>query len=125
MSKNEAVKESGSSSDNLFIKLKVEMKKMKLIIKQLVKLKTNQTTGSKLKDLNVFSSPAVLSQVYFSSLQVQEVFLIYDRYQNNSWNANFKMKALKLKNLRPDSSLAIKDMFTPKSFCIASTNTWT
>ena len=110
--KKEATKEPDSSSDNLFIKLKVEMKKMKLII---VELKANQTTGSKLKDLNVPSSPAVLNQVNFSSLEVQEVFLIYDRYQNNSWNANFKMKALKLKDLRPDSNLAIKEMFTPKS----------
>ena len=47
MSKNEAAKESGSSSDNLFIKLKVEMKKMKLIIKQLVKL--NNQSNNRLK----------------------------------------------------------------------------
>lgn len=37
----------------------------------------------------------------------------YLKYQSAAWNAYFKMKALNLVDTRPDSNLAVKDMFMP------------
>ena len=92
-----------SNRDKLTLKLIVELNKIKLII---VEQKT----------LQVIAEPLTPTYQDFSLLQISKVLFDFNKYEaDGRWNAMFKMKALKLNDLRPDSNLAVKEMFVPKT----------
>lgn len=49
----------------------------------------------------------------FSQLLINRVEFTFLKYDSVEWDAIFKMKALYLKDLRPESNLAVKEMFLP------------
>ena len=51
----------------------------------------------------------------FSLLQISHLEFDFDKYEIGSWGAQFKMKTLKLDDLRPDSNLFVKKMFEPRT----------
>jgi hypothetical protein len=45
----------------------------------------------------------------FSLLEIQDILFNFDSNENKSWQAVFKMRALHVNDLRPDSNLAVKE----------------
>ena len=99
--KDTTVANTEANTNKLNLKLTVELNKIKLIIVELKTMLMNESYTS--------------SYSNFSLLQISHLLFDYKKFEAGSWDAIFKMKALKLNDLRPDSNLAVKEMFVPRT----------
>lgn len=97
------------------MKLFFDLKRIKLIIVELTSNKEQPIDNSsnelisqdsmelKKKTTNTYTI------IDFSHLEIQDIDFIYEKKDDLSWIAVFKMKELHLNDIRPDSNLAVKE----------------
>lgn len=97
------------------MKLFFDLKRIKLIIVELTSNKeqpidnssneliSQDSTELKKKTTNTYTI------IDFSHLEIQDIDFIYEKKDDLSWIAVFKMKELHLNDIRPDSNLAVKE----------------
>lgn len=123
-------------NDRLNMKLYVDLKRIKLIIVELISNKAaNKYTSIPDNSDNKAAAPVATSSdsplnekrelkirrinndaykiINFSHFEIQDIDFDYAKNDNLSWLAVFKMKELHLNDIRPDSNLAVKEMFIP------------
>jgi hypothetical protein len=83
------------------MKLSVELNEIKLIIVEPKPITLSESSKMIFQD--------------FSLLQISHMLFDFNKYEIGSWQALFKMKALRLEDLRPDSNLFVKQMFAPRT----------
>lgn len=133
-------KSANNLTDRVNIKLFVDLKRIKLIIVELTSNKEaaavdpvevrDSASGGALVDISDDANDdgggkkeltirRISNNAYkivdFSHLEIQDIDFDYVKHDDLSWLAVFKMKEMRLNDIRPDSNLAVKEMFIPLS----------
>jgi hypothetical protein len=109
--------------DRINMQLIVDLKRIKLIIVELISNKDANSASSgaivdivksdddliKPDQINIQRMNNSYKIINFGHLEIQDVDFNYYKNENLSWYAEFKMKELKLNDVRPDSNLAVKE----------------
>lgn len=141
---NPPTKSANNLTDRVNIKLFVDLKRIKLIIVELTSNKEaaaaavaaaepvevrDSASGGALVDISddvdggdgkkELTIRRISNNAYkivdFSHLEIQDIDFDYVKHDDLSWLAIFKMKEMRLNDIRPDSNLAVKEMFIPLS----------
>ena len=115
-----SIKEIQQTADRINMKLIVDLKRIKLIIVELISIKAGSSSNGAILDMEKPSDGQTNNSkqlrinnpykiINFGLLEIQDVHFNYFKNVNLSWYAQFKMKDLKLNDVRPDSNLAVKE----------------
>lgn len=114
----------GQSPDRVNIKLFVDLKRIKLIIVELISNNDTAKTvdnadkdalvdisedDKNTKELRIKRINNAYRIIDFSHLEIQDIDFDYVKHNDLSWLAIFKMKEMHLNDIRPDSNLAVKE----------------
>ena len=113
--------------DRINLKIQLELSKIKVVIVEIRKKPTGaliKEEAASLKDQKgISSSPSFDKSIghplfaskftNFGLLEIEDILLDFSSNENTSWKANLKLRALNVNDLRPDSNLAVKEMFIP------------
>jgi hypothetical protein len=112
---------STNEKDRVTMKIHVDVNRIKLIVVELKKIKENSLQRVKddsistILDSSKYQSTqnTIYSQVNFSQLEIDEILFNFIQNKFDSWSLDLKLRDLNLTDLRPDSNLAVKEMFIP------------
>ena len=110
-----------NEKDRVTMKIHVDVNRIKLIIVELKKIKENSLQRTKDDSFSTIldsskygpTQNTIYSQVNFSQLEIDEILFNFIQNKFDSWSLDLKLRDLNLTDLRPDSNLAVKEMFMP------------
>jgi hypothetical protein len=111
------------------LKIDIDLTEIKLVIVELFNKKSNDTTGSvssasatlSASDVSTAKTTATLNSSKnldykvqtLSDFNIKQIKLVYLKRENNRWLCKLSLKEIYLTDIRPNSNLAVKQMFVP------------
>ena len=101
-----------STSLRQSLRITIDLKEIKLVIVEFSKSPLTLERSVSAQNGNQ-SMNSKGNQVFFSDFRIKEIDFEYIKEERNYWFAELKMKELVLNDVRPNSNLAVKEMFIP------------